>query len=543
MFSYIHSYHPATIKEHIKSGLLRKQDGLKLNQTKLSSPQNKFNVLAAKNSELYNIVKERNCYFYVDRLQGGTYIDDYAYDLDLVEEYKRILGDKFLGFQMHEWVSNYHTDLEKIIDNNCPSWTREDIAKTINNRYKMPYLYLESMTLDEITDFGKPNDLNDFLNNCSVIFSKRQKYLNNLAFPCDSVSLSYPMTLKLGAKLVMAEIGAQSPDTRVQVAFARGMAKAYGVPFATYYEPWGGKPFSACMYQKDGLNEWELTPYNFTFQPSGNNGGSSRSLQRRMHLYSYMAGATYMAEEWGLCNTYYDWVDFELSPYGKVKKEFLDFTDKYSSIGKPVTPIAFVLPKEFTVLEDTYSEIPYISGFINQGIFAEKLTKTRKAAKKIFGNADDMQGDETNSLRNCITFDAIDIVTEDVIKTECYDYLIDLTGNNAFSKKYANKIIDIDNTEKVLDEILPCKILGGATKQLTKNDKGEYYLSILNNQGITRSVANGENSLPNSTITVIATIKNNRLLNKLEGDATITLIADNKYEITIPAGGFFFGKF
>lgn len=544
MFKYIHGYHPATINAFIKSGLLREQDGLKLFQGKTLSPEMNFNVLAAKNSELYNIIKERRCPFYVDRLQGGTFIDDYEYDLNLVDEYLNLLGNDFLGFQMHEWISNYHTDLEKIIDNHCPDWTKHDIADTINKRYNTAFIYLESMTLDEITDFGKPESLSQFLSNLEYLYQKRQKQLKGLVFPCDSVSLSFPISLKCGSRFLMAEIGAQSPDTRVQVAFARGMAKAYGVPFGTYYEPWGGKPFSACLYKADGISEWgKLEEANFPFKTSGGNGGSSRSLQRRMHLYSFMAGADFMSEEWGMCNTFYDWKDFELTPYGKIKKDFLDFTDKYSDIGTPVIPIAFVLPKEFTVWEDTYSEIPYVSGFMNNGEYAEKLKKARAAAKKIFRDGTEMHGDEINSLRNCYTFDAVDIVTEDVIKTNDYKYLIDLTGNASFADKNKEKIIDEEEVLRILEKELPCTVSGGATKQLTRNEKGEYYLCLMNNQGITRSVSEGEKSLSDCAITVTVNIKNGRQLNCLEGGGKIKHFDGNNYFVAIPAGDFFFAKF
>ena len=33
------------------------------------------------------------CPFYIDRLQGGCYIEDYPYDRTLIEEYKALLGD------------------------------------------------------------------------------------------------------------------------------------------------------------------------------------------------------------------------------------------------------------------------------------------------------------------------------------------------------------------------------------------------------------------------------------------------------------------
>jgi len=68
-----------------------------------------------------------------------------------------------------------------------------------------------------------------------------------------------------------------------------------------------------------GLSDGSQLP--FTIQ--GSNGGSSRSLQERVHLFAWLAGAEFISEEWGLCNTFYDWQDYELTPYGQVKLDFL----------------------------------------------------------------------------------------------------------------------------------------------------------------------------------------------------------------------------
>lgn len=38
--------------------------------------------------------------------------------------------------------------------------------------------------------------------------------------------------------------------------------------------------------------------------------GSSMSLLRRIFYYAFLAGAKFLAEEWGACNTFYDWNDF-----------------------------------------------------------------------------------------------------------------------------------------------------------------------------------------------------------------------------------------
>lgn len=36
------------------------------------------------------------------------------------------------------------------------------------------------------------------------------------------------------------------------------------------------------------------------------------------------------SEEWVMCNTFYNWKDFELTPYGKIKLDFLNIIKKVS---------------------------------------------------------------------------------------------------------------------------------------------------------------------------------------------------------------------
>ena len=88
-------------------------------------------------------------------------------------------------------------------------------------------------------------------------------------------------------------------------------------------------PFTVCNYNADGENEWNIHGGEFPFESAGSNGGSSRSLQKRLLIYAYLAGAEFVGEEWGGYNTFYDLKDFTLSPYGKTKWLFLRFAEKY----------------------------------------------------------------------------------------------------------------------------------------------------------------------------------------------------------------------
>ena len=70
-----------------------------------------FNEVAKKGGELYKLIKEKKLPLYIDRLQGGDFIYHYDFDEELLAEYEELLGDDFYGFQIHEWLSNYHNDI------------------------------------------------------------------------------------------------------------------------------------------------------------------------------------------------------------------------------------------------------------------------------------------------------------------------------------------------------------------------------------------------------------------------------------------------
>ena len=541
MFHYLHSYMPETWEAQVKCGLINENAGIRYSQSIDIPEELKFNNLAARGGALYELVRQLRCPFYIDRLQGGCYIEDYPYDMSLVQAYREMLGDNFWGFQMHEWMSNYRNDLRKLERGNCPEWTEKAITETIHQMYKMPHVFLEAMNAKEFAESGNPTTLEAFIKNSEELFAKRQRYTDGMVLPCDSGFLAYPLELRMSAKRFMPEIGAQTADARIQVAYARGMAKACGVPFGTYYEPWGGSPFSSCCYHREGKNEWNIGGDNFPFETMGDNGGSSRSLQQRLHLYSYMAGASFMAEEWGMCNTFYDWNDFELSPYGIVKRDFIRFTERYPDIGQPITPIAVALPKEFPAFQLNAFDSEEYLGYPVEESLRVKLVAMRKGVRRLFCESGPMVGTETKTLRNCILPDALDLVQEDVLKANQYQYIVDLTGSESVQKKYADRICDITQVQKLLDESLPCVMRGNAMKQLTCRKDGTVFVMLTNNSGVERTVANGEKQIPSAAETVTVRVRDGRPLHALEGDSTVSC-ADGVYHVRIPAGGWFFGR-
>lgn len=546
MFKYLHCYLPETWEAQIKAGLINENSGIRFVQSMDVEQKNKFNILAKHGGALNNIIKDIKCPFYIDRLQGGSYIENYPYDMELVDEYREILGDNFWGFQMHEWMSNYASDIDKLEKAGCTEWTEEKITEAIFKKFPYPHLFLEAMNASEMAENGKPADVFEFIKHGEKLLDSRFSYVKGDLLICDSGYQALQLEIDHGVKRFMPEVGAQTPDTRVQVAYSRGMAKACGCHFGIYYETWQPFPtYSACFYNVDKKSEWNITGADFPFEATGFNGGSSRSLQRRIHLYSYMAGAEFISEEWGMGNTFYDWNDFVLSPYGEVKRDFIRFTEKYPDIGKLITPVAVALPKDLPVLDQVRTDI---YEYLGNSIVAfpplmKKIRIVREGIRELFCKPWKSVGTEKKSMLNCETFDAIDIVNEDKLKADNYKYIVDLTSGGELSSRCADKIVPVEDVKELLENEMPITVQGRIHKLVNRREDGTCFLMLLNNDGVYRTEKSGEILLHEMDSVVKLQVKNEKELTMLEGDSTITRNRDGSYSVAVPAGGWFFGKF
>ena len=543
MFTYFEGYHPRIWDGLVKRGFVRKNTGLRFCQNKMLDESLKFNALAAKNSAFYRLTEEMNCPMYIDRLQGGCYIDDYRYDPVLLADYKTRLGDRYWGFQIHEWISNYMSDLKKIEQGGCMEWTAEEMIRAVNAVYQSKFLFLESMLPEELAAFGKPSCAAEMASVVEGLYQKRIREYGRL-IPCDSYCAAYKMELEVGGvntKRFMPEVGAQTPDSRLQIVYAGSTAKAYGAEFGVYYEPWGGIPFSACCYNRNPAdNEWGIgNSADFPFQTLGANGGSSRSMQRRIHLYSYLSGAAFMSEEWGMCNTFVDWNDFEVSEYGKVKLDFHDFTDRYPDRGTKLTPAAVVIPKDMRYMEAFTAGDVYLSS-IPETPTEIRYTEIRRELKKIFSRTGEMLGTETRSLINNDIPDAVDLIHSDAATIGQYDYLVDLSDGEIPSA-YKDRVIPVKEAAERAESALPCTVSGDVHWMVNKCNDG-YYLILFNHSGVVRTVADGECCLSEADLTVKIKLKTESALIRLEG-GYLTGYGDGEYTVCVPAGDWFFGKF
>lgn len=545
MFTYFHCYYPDTWDAQIKAGFIDEHAGVRFMQTATLPEELKFNNLAAKGSEFYNMMLRNPMPMYIDRLQGGVVFEDYKYDRSLIEVYREMLGENFMGFQMHEWMNNLASDLGRISEciGDLP-WTAENITRCVSEKYPMNYLWLEAQTAEEYEKLGKISTAEELIKATEDLFRKRLELCGGQLIPCDSYGLAFQTETSLGIKYFMPEIGAQTIDTRVQIAYARGMARTKNTSFGVYYEPWGGNPFSTCCYHRENENEWGIKGLgDLAFETKGCNGGSSRSLQKRIQLYGYFAGADFISEEWGMCNTFYDWKAFEVTPYGQIKLDFLKLIKKYpkEDIGTPYTPVAVVLPKDlFGIAGLDDGEKQTILGFPFAEDTAEKMRSIRKGIKALLSNPSDMVGCETRNIINSDIPDCIDIIHEDYINLyKDYEFFVDLTGNPEFAKNH--KCISVEEAPEVLKNNLPCEVEGGVHWFVNKTDNSRL-LVMFNNSGVERSVEKGEYTLPEGTRIAEVRLKNGQELTVLESSGNVSF-ENGRYNIEINPGEWFLAKF
>ena len=527
MFTYIHGYHPACWRGLVQRGLIDDTSGVKLAQCCFHAAADCFNAVAAPGGELHGIVKEANRAFYVDRLQGGVFFHGYTFDKRLVALYQAMLGDTFYGFQMHEWMSNISSDWSRLAEAGCIGKSAGEITRAILEKYPYAFPFLEAHSAEEYSRLERPETPKALVEQATALFAKRQGECDGLLLPADSYFMAPRIELALGARRLMPEVGAQIPDTRVQFAYTRGMARAKGIPWGAYYEPWGGDPFGTCNYKRDGGNEWNLPDDgSFPFDQHGESGGSSRSLQARIHRYAFMSGAGFVSEEWGLCNTFYDWEDFELSPYGRVKKDFIDFTRRMPEI-KPYNPVALTLPRDLEVLEIGHSPNRYLN-FPADPQTADTLKKVWENLGAIFQNPNAGRA-EGRIMQNSGFPDAFDILhADDEAAAGKYKHAVDLTGS-------------IAGLGETVDRLMPCRVTGNVHWLVSQTDK-EWLISIFNNNGVLRSVEKGETLDDTAGVSAEMVLKNGGELKWLDGSRQATQ-NDGVWRVALPAGGWFIASF
>lgn len=140
---------------------------------------------------------------------------------------------------------------------------------------------------------------------------------------------------EFGFDIIGSEIGENINSYQMHIAFNRGAARQYGLPWFIDFSAWHGPSITDYSVGR----AWG--------DYSGPDHGHSMSLLKRSYFMSFMSGANSVVAEGGGAISFYEQIDengnYILSPYGEVGKEFYDFTRKNSDIGVTYTPFGIVL--------------------------------------------------------------------------------------------------------------------------------------------------------------------------------------------------------
>ncbi|MBE6551976.1 MAG: hypothetical protein E7665_07565 [Ruminococcaceae bacterium] len=570
---FFHVYNDDCFTGLEKNGLINKDTGFKIQHCFAVPKHRLFNDYAAKGTKLHSLIKSENIPFYVDRIAGGINWYPYKFDKELICEYCEILGDRFLGFQLHESGSNLRVDWSHVrrIGQGDGPYDPELLEKALINIHKTTPdgRHLSLLTQENVDYFANRKyaaSHEDYLAELREIFKRRMDDTDGNIIPCDSYYLAAKLQNEVGMRTFMPEVGSQIPLMCAAVALARGMARAEGKAFGTYYECWRKTPgygYTMPCFNTDPVNEWYLTQetHEDDFTTHGHNGGSSRLLQNRIYYYSLMAGAHYMAEEWGLNCSYNDMNTFELSEYGIVKKNFINNALRFRGIEAKI-PFALVIPKRYACYEINRKILDSPIGE-NRGVYMD--SPLNEADAEYFGHIEDLtklffayyertEGDnEDHVITNTRFGDVVDIIYEDASDEALarYDYLIDASPDGAFAAAKAEegfKILESGDVTALasripdlIKETMPC--FADALHWLVSTDEnGKRYLSIFNNSGNERDIKRGDIIHREADRTVTVTFKDETVPEKLvEGDVapvSIMRIDEKTYKILVPAASF-----
>ena len=548
MLTFLHTYTADSFRGLIRSGLWRTGDGLKLMHKPAFRPPHDFNTVAVPGAPLERLLAELRCPFYIDRLQGGVGCDRrYPYDRSLLARYTELLGDRFFGLQIHEWASNLRSDQERISElfrkegeneKDPAAWARL-WARICSGETP---LFLEAYTAEEWKRRALPEGLGGFLRDAKALYALRARETGAPIFPADSYFMAPRIELENGARLLLPEAGWQIPNLRAQIALTRGMANAAGVPWGVYYECWQNTEnagFTIPFSLREGQDEWIedlLTKANGAELPPERreHGGSSLSLAARAWRLAYFSGARYIAEEYGVCNTFRDLDDFTLSPYGEMKRGFLRFTEAFPDPGEPFVPVAAVLPKEMEIFDETlggdYLRYPFSDSACP--LPPDRMRRYLAEMHALFG-APGHAGNMGHVLKNGGLPAVCDLVYEDMPEAlSRYDLLIDLTGKGELAKRY--RVADAAGAVRLLEELLPCRVGGGLFAAYNRLPDG-WFVLVMNNDGVFHDGFRPDVLLPEATVDTPLVLRGGLTAAKAAGDGALAL-SGNTYRVTLRAG-------
>jgi len=193
---FVHVYNEDCFKGLEKNGFINKNTGFKI-QNVFSVPEKRlFNNIAAKDGELYNLIKDGNFPFYVDRIAGGITYFPYRYDKSLLREYSSLLGDWFLGVQLHETNNRRQNDwplITRLLKHKGP-YDVEQMKKLLKSDYAVTPdgTRLYSLAHDPVEVYASlryAEEPEEYFSEVRDMYKRRLSDTDGHILPCDGCQL------------------------------------------------------------------------------------------------------------------------------------------------------------------------------------------------------------------------------------------------------------------------------------------------------------------------------------------------------------------
>jgi len=511
---FLWGYHPLYWQGLQKHGLVLPEDGLRIQHSPETLPERMFNHVIECDEYAKNLVFSERRPLLIDRGCGGIAYFTYPFDRQKMNAVAKALGDKFLGVQFHECYSNTVLDWNRVrtVIEKCGRFNAETLRAAEERTSE--YLKMETGTPEEFAARKMPASRAQMHQAVVDYFNRKLKEFHGYLCAVEMYFYYFYEAARLGARAIMSESGGCSAFLSYQIGAVRGASRQSGVQWGVYYEPWRPEePHSTCCYNlKDSLWNLQNTPLCGTGLKYGGAGGSSRSMQRRLWTFCYLAGAKYLSEEWGPENTFYDWEKFEITPYGDVCVEF-DELRKKCERGVPVVPVALIEPADETGLDQAFlQDVP--GGWTEE--CAEHILvnyapepwmyKAREFLRELFQPHPVEFSRREAAVQTPTEWGALfDVLREPLNEKHLnmYEMAVYLGEDlDAFRKRFKDvrtPILGINSIEKTrgrlkiyLEETLPVAVDGRCVWNLNRRPDGTFLLGLYNGEGVIRNPEIGE---------------------------------------------------
>ena len=258
-----------------------------------------------------------------------------------------------------------------------------------------------------------------------------------------------------------------------------------------------------------------------------------------------------------LLGSYADMNTFELSEYGKTKKDFINTTLGMKGI-KANVPFAVVMPLKNRIIQiggshKVHEGRSQYLGYDLDRADIKWFCHVEDVLKILFARLGDDIGNEGHVITNSRFGDVFDIIYADASDEVLsrYEYLIDASPEGSFIASKAGsglKIVDSSDLDKMeaelqvlVREVMPA-YADGLCWLVSTDENGGRYFTIFNNSGNERSLTEGDIIHREADRTVRVTFKEDVPSLDIHRTsalaATVAKIDDRNYDVTVPAAGF-----